>query len=247
MLTVVIIAKNEANKISKCLDALTFADEILLVNNGSTDKTAKIASEFNANIIDINSETNFSKMREVGLKNAKSKWVLFIDADEIVSTDLAKEVKSVICNPRFSSYLIRRQDHFMGRILKYGEVSDVFNNGAVRLVKKGSGKWNGAIHEVFIAYRKPGKINAVLDHYSHQTLKEFVKKVNLYSNYRAKELHDKGMRTSWLELIFIPLFKFFYTYFYKQGFRDGAQGFIYSFIMSFHSFLVKSKLYNMSV
>ena len=63
MLTVVIIAKNEANKISKCLDALTFADEILLVNNGSTDKTAKIASEFNANIIDINSETNFSKMR----------------------------------------------------------------------------------------------------------------------------------------------------------------------------------------
>ena len=247
MLTVVIIAKNEAKKISKCLGALTFADEILLLDNGSTDETTKIALEFNANIVDIYSETNFSKMREVGLKNSKNEWVLFIDADEIVSTDLSKEITDIISSSNFNSYRICRQDHFMGKVLKFGEVSDVFNNGAVRLVKKGSGEWNGLIHEVFIPYEKPGKIKAALDHYPHQTLKEFVKEINLYSNYRAKELHNKGKRTNWLQIIFIPIFKFFYTYFYKQGFRDGAQGFIYSFIMSFHSFLVRSKLYNMSV
>ena len=140
---------------------------------------------------------------------------------------------------------MKRRDYFWGKELKYGETKKVRNQGIVRLVKKGAGKWMGTVHEVFNTVENIGSLNGYINHYPHPTLKEFIEDVNTYSSIRAEELFNQGVKTNIFQIIFYPLIKFKYNYFILLGFLDGPAGFVYSFMMSFHSFLVRSKLYQL--
>jgi glycosyltransferase involved in cell wall biosynthesis len=248
VLSAVILTKNEEKNIKRCLNSVSFADEVIVVDDFSNDNTGKIAEEYKAAVYKRNLNTDFSAQRNFGISKARGDWILFIDADEEVSKGLQDEIIKLlnydkIDKEEINAYYIKRRDRWWGRELKFGEVEKTRTKGLVRLVKKNSGKWVNPVHEVLEASGPVSQLDNYLNHYPHQTVKEFLEEVNFYSTIRAKELSAKGKRTNIGEIIFYPFFKFVLNYFIYLGFLDGAAGFAYAFFMSFHSFLVRTKLF----
>lgn len=239
-ITAILLAKNEEQSIGRAIESVSFCDEVLVIDDESTDSTVSKSKASGATVLTHALQGDFSKQRNWAMTRATNDWILFIDADEIVSEELKEElIKNTFSQ---SSYYIPRRDFFWNTELKHGEISNARTKGIVRCMKKGSGTWEGMVHEVYIPIESPGKLNGFLNHYSHKTLSSFILDINKYSSLRAHELKKKGKKVSNLELIFFPFGKFVYTYFLLGGFLDGATGFVYSFVMSFHSFLVRAKL-----
>jgi len=242
LISAVILAKNEEKNISQAIKSLDFVDEILVGDDNSNDKTEEIAKKNGAKVIKLELILDFSAKRNQLIKNAKGDWLLFIDADEEISKELKTEIISLLKQPKYAAYYLKRRDFFWGREMKYGEIKKVRKQGIIRLLKKNSGHWQGKVHEVFLTNLPVGKLNFSINHYPHPTITAFLKKINYYSTLRAQELADKGIKTNILEIIFFPFGKFILNYFFYLGFLDGPAGFVYAFMMSFHSFLVRGKL-----
>lgn len=241
-ISVVILTKNNQNTLERALKSVSFAKEILLIDDNSTDNTLNLAKKYGARVIKRKLNNDFSQQRNFGLKNAKEDWILFIDSDEELSDELIKEIK-INNNQKYEAFYIKRRDIFWSRVLKHGDLKSAYSKGILRLIKKSSGNWKGLVHEQFITKKPIGIFKGYINHYSHTSVKEFINDINHYSTLRAKELHKKGIRTNIFQLFIIPIVKFKMNYIIKLGFLDGVPGFIYSFMMSFHSFLVRAKLY----
>lgn len=250
-ITAVVLTKNEEKNIKRCLKSLDFCDEIIIIDDYSTDKTLDIVYKTCKNIKVFKKELkgNFAEQRNFAMSKAKNDWVLFVDADEEVTKNLKLRIKNLEFDKNDVFY-IKRRDYFWGKELRFGEVRKIRKNGLIRLIKKGSGQWQNRVHEEFRIKNgklRIGKLNCFINHYPHQSLKEFIEEVNYYSTLRAKELFNQAKKTNVFEIIFFPFLKFVYNYIIKLGFLDGEVGFVYSFMMSFHSFLVRAKLYQIIV
>lgn len=242
MITAVILAKNEEIHLKELIPTLSFCDEVIVVDNDSTDKTAEVAKKLGARVLH-SSSVRFSELRSLATKAAKNTWLLHIDADERVSTQLQKEICEAVQSEKYAAYAIPRIDIFWGKNVLYGETLGARLKGIIRLVHRDAGQWNGDVHEVFTTKKPVGKLQNHLVHYSHKGIEDFLQTVNTFSTKRADELYKKGVRLWGLHIIFPPFMKFLYTFIILGGFLDGARGFVYSFMMSFHSFLSRSKLY----
>jgi len=238
-----IITKNEENNIERCLSSVKFCDEIVIIDDFSTDKTVEMAKKLGASIIQRKLDGNFANQRNFCLEQCSGEWIIFLDADEEITSELKEEILKKVKDKEIGAYYIKRRDKWWGRWLRFGELMAVYNSGLLRLVKKNSGKWKGQVHEEFKTSKLTGKLNSFLNHYPHQDIKSFIKKINYYSSLRAKELYESKIKSSIFQIIFYPSLKFFLNYFILLGFIDGAPGFTYAFLMSFHSFLVRAKLY----
>lgn len=243
-LTAIILAKNEENTIIDCIESLGKVDEILIIDDNSTDRTIELVNSLKlSNLRIINHELNddYARARNFALSQAKSDWVLFIDADERVSDGLRKEIKQVLeNNSNYDGYYILRTDFFLGQQLLYGET------GAIKLLRLGrKGKWMGKVHEVWNISGRTTSLNHPLYHYPHQSIRIFIETINRYTTLRAQELFQKKVKTSAIFIILYPTAKFFQNYILKRGYKDGTPGFIHAMIMSLHSFLVRAKLYSL--
>lgn len=243
-ISAIILAKNEEKKIGHAVTSLSFCDEVIVIDDESTDETGKRAEKAGARVLVHSKKNEFSGQRNWAMEQARNEWVVFIDADEEVTPNLAQEIKNVLKgeNANIGAYAIPRRDFFWHTELKFGETHKARTKGIVRLIKKGSGVWTGAVHETFTPVGGVGKLDEFLNHHSHDSLSSFVQDINTYSTLRAAELFAQGKKVSPIELIVVPFGKFIYTYFILRGFLDGPSGFVYSFAMSFHSFLVRAKL-----
>lgn len=242
-ISAVILAKNEEKLIGQCIKSINFCDEVIVIDDYSTDKTKTIAESLGVKVLQRKLDGDFSKQRNFGIDHASGDWIIFIDADEIVSHDLKIEIKEVITKGTdLSSFRLRRRDYFWDNEMRFGETAEARNKGIIRLVRKGKNRWFGNVHEKYIPNDRIGRLNSFVDHYPHQSIKEFITSVNFYSTLRARELYKHGKRANVFQLILYPFGKFIYNYFIKLGFFDGPAGFVYSFMMSFHSFLVRAKL-----
>lgn len=256
-ISAVVLTKNEEKNIERCLKSLDFCDEIIIVDDYSTDSTYKQILNFKHHDNQLKIKIfkrkldSFAHQRNFAQERASGDWILFVDADEEISSLLKKEIveiknKNIV--DKFVAFHIKRRDFFWGREVKYGEVKEIRQKGLIRLVEKNKGTWIGDVHEQINLINinsnlKVGRLKNYINHYPHQTLKEFLKTINLYSSLRAKELYFRGVKPNIFQLIFYPLGKFLLTYFIYFGFLDGVVGFVYSFMMSFHSFLVRAKLF----
>jgi len=171
-----------------------------------------------AQVIKHHLENDFSKQRNFALKQAQTRWVLFIDADERVSKKLALEIQKFIQQADGEGYtgaFIIRQDHIFGQKIHYGEF------GKIKLLRLGRrvGKWQGKVHEIWDFPGRKATLKNSLYHYPHPNLTEFLRKINLYTTLQAK------------------------NYCYRFGFLEGSTGFVLAVLMSFHSFLVRAKLW----
>lgn len=243
MITAVVLTKNEEKNIVDCLESLSFCGEILVIDDNSDDRTEEIAKSLNAKVIKHDLNNNFSAQRNFGLEKAKGEWILFVDADERINTQLIKEIINVISSNSYKGYFIKRDDTIWGRKLKYGETGGI---KFIRLAKKGSGIWEGKVHEEWKINGRIGILSNSLDHYPHQSIGEFINEVNYYTNLRAEELHANHIKVNWYSILLYPKIKFLLNYFLRLGFLDGLQGFIFAIMMSFHSFLVRGKLWQLN-
>jgi glycosyltransferase involved in cell wall biosynthesis len=239
-ITGVVLAKNEEKKIARALESLSFCSERIVFDDSSTDATREIAEKAGARVVSHPVSKSFSDARNNAMHIAQNEWIFFLDADETVSNELKTEIEKNTWNA--DAYAVPRRDYFWNTELKWGETSTARKSGIVRLVKKGSGSWLGLVHETFACFGRVAKLNAFINHTPHETLSSFIHDVNAYSTLRAQDVRNEKKTVSTFELVGYPIGKFIYTYFIKLGFLDGPAGFAYSFVMAFHSFLVRSKL-----
>lgn len=243
MISAIILTKNEEKNIVDCIDGVLWCDEILVIDSDSEDRTVELAKRAGAKVFSYSFEGDFSKQRNFALDKAQGEWVLFVDADERVSDVLQKEISFKLSDPqrsRLSGYRVKRLDTLFGKKLKHGEVKDIW---LIRLARKDKGVWKGKVHEVWEIIGDVENLESALFHYPHDTVDEFLRELNLYSDIRALELYEQKKRVSGFGIVFYPLGKFLYTYFSKLGFLGGTSGFLLSTLMSFYSFLVRGKLW----
>jgi len=181
--------------------------------------------------------TDFAKARNLLMTKAKTDWLLFIDTDEILTPALKKDINQVLKNKNYN-YQLKRQDWFLNKKLNFGETSTV---RLTRLIQKGTGQWQGRVHEVFQSNLPVKTLKHPLIHQRHLTINQFIDKLNHYSSLRAAEVKNFSL----FQLLFYPPAKFIQNYLFRLGFLDGLPGLAMAFMMSLHSLMVRVKLYEL--
>jgi glycosyltransferase involved in cell wall biosynthesis len=243
-ISTVVLTKNEEKNIEECLESLRWCDEILVVDDKSTDKTKELAKRCSAKVVERELHNDFAAQRNFGLHTAKGDWLFFVDADERISENLKNEILRYAQNDNtIQGFYCKREDYMWGKVLRHGEQGQGM---FLRLVQKGKGKWVGKVHEVLDVVGPTAILDNPIQHFPHPTIGEYLQEINFYSTLRAQELYEKGVRAKWLSVIFYTKAKFLQDYFYKKGFLDGLEGFIVALLMSMHSFLVRGKLWQLA-
>lgn len=247
MITGIVICKNEEDNIVDSVESLNFCDQIVVVDDYSTDRTIELLNNLKKehkrlDILSSYLNSDFSKQRNFAMSKAKNEWVLFLDADERVPEALRNEILGVIRKREISGLYIKRDDFMWGDRLKHGDVSNVW---ILRLARKSAGKWEGKVHERWVVEGNTAKLKNPIEHNPHRNLTEFLTEINNYTNIRAQELYDNGKKVNAFSIIAYPKAKFLLNYIFKLGFLDGEKGFMLAMLMSFHSFLVRAKLWKL--
>ena len=242
MISAAILSHNNASIIRKTLASLAWCDEVLVIDDNSTDDTVLLAKRTGAKVYTHKLDNDFALQRNFALEKAKGDWVLFVDSDEIVPPALAKEIQKAILDNGIDGYFLRRSDTLFGKKLRFGETAAV---SLLRLGRKRAGVWERPVHEVWNITKSIGMLHTPLEHYPHPTLSEFLDDINNYSTQNAGLMYKHGKRVGWFEIVAFPIGKFLQNYFLRQGYRDGMPGTILALMMSFHSFLTRGKLYSL--
>lgn len=244
MISAVILVKNQAEQLKRCIQSLTWCDEVVVIDDHSTDGSDEVARKLGARVYRRALDGDFSVQRNFALDKAKYEWVFFVDADEVVTKELEEEIYQLTSQFLTSAngFLIPRKDILWGKELRFGETGHI---NLLRLGRKEKGHWEGRVHEEWKVLGEVVRLQHPLLHYPHPTIREFLSEINTYSTLRAKELHQKKTTVSLTAIIAYPIGKFFLNYFFKLGFLDGVRGMIVALMMSFHSFLVRGKLWQL--
>ncbi|MBI3577691.1 glycosyltransferase family 2 protein [Candidatus Gottesmanbacteria bacterium] len=243
MISAIVLTHNDERILARCLESLKWCDELLVIDDESTDGTVGIAKNHGAKVFTRKLDGDFAAQRNFGLSKAKGDWVMFVDSDEMVSKELAGEIASKCQSVNASSgYLLKRKDYFLGKWLEHGETANV---KLLRLAKKDAGKWRRPVHEVWDIKGPVGELANPLLHYPHPNVAQFLDEINRYSTLNAQYLKRQGVKASWTSVLAYPKAKFLVNYIWRLGFLDGTAGAIMALMMSFHSFLTRAKLYKL--
>lgn len=229
-ISVVIITLNEENNLPRCLNSVIWADEIIVVDSGSTDRTKEISEKAHAKVFNIEWR-GFGHAKSFGVNQAKGEWILSIDADEEVSPQLAEEIQSIAKNsPQYEGYYISRKTMFLGRWIHHCGWRPDLN---LRFFIKGKGQFDESIvHERVNLKGRTGILKGELLHYCYPDIDVYLKKLALYTLLGAKKAQLKGKRATIFDLTLRPFVAFVKFYIVKQGFRDGWRGFLISALSS---------------
>lgn len=240
-LSVGIITFNEEKILGKTLESVkSIADEIVIVDSFSTDKTVEIASNYGARI--FNEEWHgFGLQKNFVIDKCRGKWVLLIDADEVLSEELVKTIKKILDgNSNYDVYEINRCSVCFGKEIKYGGWSGQY---ATRLFKNGDVKVSESlVHEEFITEKKKGKLKEKIYHHTYITLEDYFKRFNRYTTLGALEYYKRGKHASWASIALNPVYKFFRMYFVRLGFLDGIEGLLLAVVSANYSMVKYFKL-----
>jgi len=223
----IVLTYNEEKNIKRCLESLKWADEIVIVDSFSTDKTLEICSRYSAKIFQREFD-GFASQRNFALTKASNEWVLIVDADEEVTPDLSREIKEAISrdNGEVDGYYIMRNNFWFGKHLRYGVNSKDYG---FRLFKKDKVVYTKEIHEVPTVNNGRFKyLKGCIVHYSYTTLSHYFFKLNLYTDIESKEMVKKEVKISRSRIFFWPVLRFFWAFFIKRGWKDGLIGFLVS-------------------
>lgn len=234
-ISAVIIVKNEAERLPGCLESIKWVDEIIVVDDNSTDGTPEVIARFNAKIF-THKLNDFAESRNFAQMQASSKWILSIDADERITENLKNEILDKVNDPAEEAYSIPRKNIFLGKWLKYG---GWYPDAQIRLFKAGKFKWSGATHETVAPCLRAAKMKHPLLHLTHKNIFEQVKKSNFYSGIEAA--HCKGKRYQYWRILLSPGWEFIKRYFLLLGFMDGINGLIINILVSYYIFLSQAK------
>ena len=235
------IAKNEEKNIAKSLESVKgLVSEIIVVDGGSTDNTNKIAQSYGAKIFKRKFDS-FSNQKNYALSLAMNEWVLHLDADEVLSQELKEEIKNAVENSKYDGFILTRTNFFLGRKMEH---SGLDKEKRLRLAKKSLSKYEGGIiHEELVVNGKVGKLNNVFFHYTCQNLDGYFNKFDKYTTFSALKMLDRNKKVRLLDIVLRPPFEFIKRYFFKFGFLDGFEGFVWAVIGSYYNFTKYVKYY----
>jgi glycosyltransferase involved in cell wall biosynthesis len=238
--SVAIITKNEEPNIQDCLRSVNWADEIVVVDNGSTDETRRICQDFRARVY-LEEWKGFSRQKNSAIGKTRNEWVLSLDADERVSAELREEIeKTLTGEPSCAGYFIARKNFFLGRWIRYCGWYPDFN---LRLFRKGRGCFlERAVHERVEVDGPVGYLKHPLHHETYRSLRDFLVRMDSYSTLAAQEMQGEGRRCRLSDLLLRPPFTFLQLYLLRGGFLERYPGFLLSVLYSFYTFAKYSKL-----
>ena len=243
-LTVTVITYNESAHIAAALESVSWADEIIVVDSGSTDGTADIARG-KATRVYTREWRGYSDQKNFAADQATYDWVLSVDADERVTPDLGAEIRALLQRgPEAGGYRIRRVSYYLGRWIRS---TDWFPDYQLRLYDRRAGRWNGMrIHESFrLASGAPLKLQGELEHYAYRDISHHLQKIDAYTTLMAEQMYEGGRRTNPFALALHPWFAFVRNYVLRAGFKDGTVGFVISLLNSYYVFLKLAKLWEL--
>lgn len=242
--TVVIITWNEEANLKRCLESVKWASEIIIVDCGSTDKTLAIARSYpNCRII-AQAWLGFGKQKQFAVDQASNDWVLSLDADEELSSELQTEIKQVLEEPGDFAYAFLRRSFYLGKMIKH---SGWQHDYPLRLFNKTKGNFNrNIVHEYVVVDCPVKKIQAPLFHYPYPDLTAHIVKIQRYSSLGAFKLSESGKKTHLANAVLRGISKFFKMYFLRAGFRDGKEGFLLASLSAYGVFLKYVKLWEIN-
>ncbi|MCP9809871.1 glycosyltransferase family 2 protein [Cyanobium sp. HWJ4-Hawea] len=234
-LTAILISRNAAETIGKCLASLNFCQSIVIVDGGSTDQTVDIARSFGAVVIIELDWQGFGVQKQRALDLVNSGWVFSIDCDEVVPAQLAKEIKTVLSAPKYSVYRMPRLNHLCGRAVRVaGWYPDYVN----RLFLAGSARFNSnAVHESLVFEGSAGILRSNLLHYTYSSYGAAVEKMNAYSSIGAESLRQRRRSINHFTPVLRALYRFLSCYFLRFGFLGGIDGLTVSSLQAFGTYL----------
>lgn len=272
--SILIPIKNEASNLPRCLAAVTWADEVFVVDSQSADGSQKIATDAGAKVVQFAFNGTWPKKKNWALENLpfRNEWVFILDADEVLPPETAAEFQAIVSDPAHAvaGYWINRRFMFMGKWLRHA----YYPNWNLRLFKHRLGRYekltdvdtqsgDNEVHEHVVVQGETGYLRSEMDHYAFPSVGVFVEKHNRYSNWEARVALDRYLQSSDTQLqkaevgmrrrlkqlsASLPcrgLLRFLYVYLWQRGCLDGMEGYYFSMLHGFYEFLSESKTYEL--
>jgi glycosyltransferase involved in cell wall biosynthesis len=242
-LTVTVITKNEAAHIAAALQSVAWADETIVVDSGSTDRTVAIAQSL-ATRVEVRGWPGYSAQKDYAAGLASNDWILSLDADERVTPELAAEIRALMDGePAARGYRIPRVTWYLGRWIKS---TDWYPDYQLRLYDRRAGGWNGRrVHESIELRGTPGMLQHPLQHYAYRNISHHLATIDRYTTLAAEQWKAEGRRTNLLAACLHADLAFLRNYVLRRGFADGGAGLLVSILNSYYVFLKFAKLWEL--
>lgn len=243
-LSAVIITRDEERNIRECLESIKWVDEIVVVDSESADRTVDICREYTGKVF-VEEWKGFGRQKNAAIERTENEWILNIDADERVVPGLKGEIKRFLEDETdFDGFYIPRKSFFLGKWIKHCGWYPDYN---LRLFKKGKGRFNErGVHESARLDGKIGYLKNPLEHYTYDSISDFLERMDRYSTLSAREMFKDGRRAGFFDILFRPELTFLKMYFMKMGFLEGYRGAILSALYSAYTLSKYAKLWEMS-
>ncbi len=239
-ISAVIIAGAEERNIAECLDSVRWADEIVVVNSESQDRTVEIARQYTDRIF-VRKWEGYASQKNFSLQQASNEWILSIDADERVTAELREEISKLDLSTA-NGYYIPRRNYFLGKVIRSCGWGNDFQ---LRLFRKSKTRLSDRkVHEGFIVDGRREFLKSELIHYTHTSIKMTLDKINSYSTLEAEE-KSGNIRMNGFKIFFEPIWAFFQHFIIRRGFTDGAYGLMVSIIHAMTKVQVYMKIWEM--
>lgn len=223
-ISVLILAKNEENNIRDCIESCSFAQEVLVIDDFSTDRTVEIAEQCGAKVIQRAMNGDWGAQQTFAISQASNEWIFFIDADERCTLPLCDEIRKVVVSGEKFGFWVKRINHFQRKVVKHGPLSP---DWVCRLMPREGSRVEGFVHPKIIHRFTDKKLSEPMLHFTYETWEQYLRKMNQYSTLSAEKYHSEGRKCSVVvDIMLRPLFAFVKMYFLKRGFLDGALGYI---------------------
>ncbi len=244
-LSVIVITLNEERNIRECLESVSWADEIIVVDAFSADKTVEYARQYTDKVF-INEWKGYGETKNFALTKVTNEWVFWIDADERAPKELATEIQSIVQSnsPQISAYEVARRAYFLGKWIKH---CGWYPGYVTRLFKKDAAIFSTSlVHEKVEFKGEIGKLKNDLLHYTDENLFHYFAKFNKYTSLAATELNEKKRPFSLYDVLIRPPYMFFKMFILRLGFLDGIHGLILSFASACYVFIKYAKLWELT-
>ena len=243
-ITATIISYNEQRNIARAIESLRCCDEIVVVDSGSTDRTAEIAAGLGARVIE-SPWPGYARQKNLAAEHASHDWILSIDADEALSEALEAEIWQIKKNgPQFDAYTMPRLAKYLGRWILH---SGWYPDRKVRLYNRHKAKWVGEfVHESVIVEGRVGHLESDLLHFTCDSLSEHLKTMDRYTTLAAEQHVWLGGRVGLRHLLLVPIWTFWRTLVFKRGFMDGIEGLTIAYMAALYNFVKYAKARNMA-
>jgi glycosyltransferase involved in cell wall biosynthesis len=243
--TVTIIAQDESQHIAAAIDSASWADEVLVVDSGSTDDTVAIATARGVRVM-TRTWPGYVDQKNYAASVATHDWIFSLDADERVTPALAEEVLRIVASdPVERAFRVPRVTFHLGRWVR---TTDFYPDYQTRLYDRRSARWQGKyVHESVVAEGPSGQLTQELQHYSYRDLSDHLDRINQYSTLAARQMYESGRRASALDMLVHPPAAFLRNYVLRGGFADGAAGLTLSLINAYSVLVKFAKLWELQL